>query len=272
VKLLNRFPVLKYRLILQGWKLDKIQRWFSCSPLTRGWINLDEKPENNEAVILPVQEAIQGAESVALPYQLLTPLVEQASGHLVLGKCPCRNAENCHTAPHDFGCLYLGEAVEKVSPKIGQHTDAQGALAHVRQGLELGLVPMIVHASFDAEMLSLPYNKMLAVCFCCDCCCTVRHHLRLGPSTFDETVHRLPGLTVMISEDCEGCGDCQGKCPVGAIAFQDGRSVIDQVRCKGCGVCAEVCPVGAVQLMMDESVDVMGRLVERIRQRTDIGV
>jgi hypothetical protein len=32
--------------------------------------------------------------------------------------------------------------------------------------------------------------------------------MRLGPSTFDDTVQRLPGLTVQIGETCKGCGLC----------------------------------------------------------------
>jgi len=33
-----------------------------------------------------------------------------------------------------------------------------------------------------------------------------------------------------------------------------------------------VCPEGAPQLQMDENIDVIGMLMNRIRSRTDIGV
>jgi UDP-glucose 4-epimerase len=273
-KILHRNPVLRYRTILELWKLAKVQRWASRQLILGRLVNmdLDQAPEDNDATIIPVQEVIRGGESRVLPYQLLGLIVHKADGHLILNRCPCRYGENCTTYPHDFGCLFLGEAVNQVSVKIGRQTDVGGAIEHVAQALEMGLVPMIVHDSFDAELLSVPYNKMLAVCFCCDCCCTVRHQLRLGPSTFDDTVQRLPGLKVTISENCTACGTCHAECPVGAIDYNGGISVIDQVRCKGCCLCAAICPEGAPQLQLDESVDVVSVLMDRIRSRTDIGV
>ncbi|MBN2500799.1 MAG: 4Fe-4S binding protein [Anaerolineales bacterium] len=79
-------------------------------------------------------------------------------------------------------------------------------------------------------------------------------------------------MTVTINESCTACGTCHVECPVHAIDFVDGVSMIDQERCKGCGVCAAVCPVGAPQLQLDESVDVIADLTARIRSRTEIGV
>ena len=273
-KYLEKFPVLKYRFILEAWKLEKVQRWFTGHPLFGRWYKsyLGETPENNEATILPLQEVIFEGENTVLPYPLLEALIQSAGGHFILGKCPCRNGEGRHSTLKDFGCLFLGEAVGGVSPKIGRHSDVQGALTHTKEGIEHGLVPMIVHARFDAEMLSLPYHKILVVCFCCDCCCTIRHHLRLGPSSFDDTVRRLPGLSVQITDACEGCGLCVEKCPVQAIEIYNNIAVLDQQRCKGCGVCASVCPNEAPQFKMDEDVDVIEALFARIRARTDIGV
>lgn len=274
-KWITNHPVWRYRYILEMWKLAKVQRWAAKNPFFSRWVQLelDETSENNEALIIPIQQTVSAGENTVLPYQMLQPIVEKADGHMLLSCCPCRNGEGCKTYPHDFGCLFLGESVKEVSPKIGTQTDAQGAMAHVSQALAMGLVPMIVHASFDATLIGVPFDRMLAICFCCDCCCTVRHHLRLGPSTFDQTMQRLPGLTVLIGETCTACSDCHAICPVHAIQFDaNGLSVIDQERCKGCGLCAAVCPVGAPQLYLDESVDIIGELEKRIRRRTEIGL
>ena len=147
---------------------------------------------------------------------------------------------------------------------------ASEAAAHLEQGIAMGLVPMIVHASFDAEMLSIDYAQMLAVCFCCDCCCTVRYHLRMGPSTFDKTIHRLPGLTVEVQEHCIACGTCADQCAVHAIKME-ATAVIDQDACIGCGLCQSVCPVDAIQLQIEDTDQAIETLFNRIRSRTTIG-
>jgi UDP-glucose 4-epimerase len=273
-KLIQNNPILRYRYILEMWKLAKVQRWAAGHPFFSRWakLDLDVSPEESDAVIIPIQETIHGTENTVLPYQILNPIIQKADGHMLLNRCPCRNGEGCSTYPHDFGCLFLGEAVRGVSNKIGTQTSRTGAMKHIEQALDLGLVPMIVHASFDAALISVPYHKMLAVCFCCDCCCTVRHHMRQGPSSFDDTIQRLPGLSVTINKNCTACGDCHDKCPVHAIDFVDHISVIDQDLCKGCGVCAAICPEGAAQLNIDDSEDTVEALLNRIRSRTNIGV
>jgi heterodisulfide reductase subunit A-like polyferredoxin len=96
--------------------------------------------------------------------------------------------------------------------------------------------------------------------------------MRLGPSSLDDTMQRLPGLTVTIGETCSGCGICHEKCPVGAIHFEAGISVIDQARCKGCGLWAAACPQEAPKLVMDERVDMVAQLTKRIRARTEVGI
>jgi NADH-quinone oxidoreductase subunit F len=49
------------------------------------------------------------------------------------------------------------------------------------------------------------------------------------------TFHILP-------EKCTGCGECLPKCPVGAIAGENGLiHVIDQDTCNYCGICETVC-------------------------------
>jgi UDP-glucose 4-epimerase len=273
-KLIENNPVLRYRYILEMWKLAKLERWAAQHPIFSRWVKmeLDVSHKDNDAIIIPIQEKIRGTENTALPYQILAPIIKKAGGYMKLNRGPCRNGEGCSSYPHDFGCLFLGEAVKDVSAEIGDQTDMDGAIQHMDQALDLGLVPMIVHASFDADLISVPYNKMLAICFCCDCCCTVRHHMRLGPSTFDKTMQRLPGLTVAIGETCTACSTCHSVCPVKAIEFVEGVSLIDQNRCKGCGLCAAICPEDVPHLHMDENTDTVKQLIERICSRTAIGL
>jgi len=259
-----------YDLVMRLWPLGRAVNRMGTLPLFGSLLRPWFSAESQEAVILPVQEAVRGTESVVLPFPLLSALVERAGARAVLNECLCRRGEGCQAYPRELGCLLLGDGAAAIDPGRGRPVDAAGALAHARRAMAEGLVPLIVHASFDAWVLNIPYRRMLAVCFCCDCCCTVRHGLRLGPPAFWDTVVRLPGLAVTVGLECTGCGLCLDVCHIGAVSLAGGLAQVGEA-CKGCGRCAAACPVGAIRLHVDEGVDVLARLLDRIEQRTDIG-
>ena len=45
---------------------------------------------------------------------------------------------------------------------------------------------------------------------------------------------------------CNGCGECVGVCPTGALVFQNNRAFIDQDICQRCEICLDACPQGAI--------------------------
>ncbi len=257
-------------LIVKIWPLgdwvNRMGRWPVVGPLLKPFF----RPEENETIVIPVREAVQVPESVVLPEIILRPLVERASARFILNECLCRRAANRPTCPQDIGCLFLGDGAAEIHPALGRLADGDEALAHVRRATEAGLLPQIVHAAFDAWMLGIRFRRMLAVCFCCDCCCAVRRTLRLGPPIFQETVLRLPGLLVTVGPECVGCGRCAKVCLVGAIRMENGRASISE-DCKGCGRCVAACPQGAIALHLDPEVDPAGQLIARIERRTEIG-
>ncbi|MFA5367584.1 MAG: 4Fe-4S binding protein, partial [Dehalococcoidia bacterium] len=94
-------------------------------------------------------------------------------------------------------------------------------------------------------------NKFFAICNCCDCCC-------LGIKMWNMLGGMVPiiapsGYIATVSDDCNGCGSCDGTCRFGAITLGDQVAEINVEKCMGCGVCEDVCPIGAIKLVRDPS-------------------
>jgi len=261
---------LVFDLFMKLWPLGKAINRLGSQPFFSSLLRPLFDAGDNEVIIIPVHEAVRAAESVVLPCSLLTPLIERASARFILHACICRQGENCQTYPQEIGCLFLGDAAAEINPTLGRSVDVDEALAHTRRAIELGLVPLIAHSSLDAYVLGISYRRVLAVCFCCDCCCTIRQGLRQGPAAFWNTVVRLPGLAVEVGHACTSCGACLPVCPVQAISLNNGRAKIGEL-CKGCGRCVTACPADAISLRLADSADTLDRLLARIEQRTDIG-
>jgi ferredoxin len=260
---------LTFQMVIRLWPLGKVLNRLSNQPLLGPLLQPCLAGDGDEAIIIPVQEAVHGTESAILPFVLLTPLIERASERVILNKCLCRRGENCRAYPHEIGCLFLGDGAAGIDPVQGRPAGVEAALAHAQQAMDLGLVPLVVHSAFDAWLLGIPYRHMLAICFCCDCCCSVRHGLRLGPPGFWDTVVRLPGLSLSVGAQCNGCGLCLEACHVGALSLNGGRARIGE-SCKGCGRCAALCPSEAITLHVGSKDRVLSQLLGRIEARTQI--
>jgi ferredoxin len=263
-------PKVVFDFLMNFWPLSKVANRLGNRPVIGYMVRPLFSSVENESIILPVQKIVREEESVVLPRMLLEPLITKADARVILHKCICRDAEDCQTFPQDTGCLFLGKGATKIHSSMGLPVSTEEALDHADRAIREGLVPMVVHASFDAFVLGIPYRQMLAVCFCCDCCCSIRHGLRLGPRAFWDTVVRLPGLIVDVNEDCSGCGLCAEGCPVGAIKVEYGSARIGE-NCKGCGRCAEACPNGAIHFRLQGRANILENFLHRIENRTDIG-
>jgi ferredoxin len=260
---------LSFDLLMKLWPLGKLQSWAAQQPLLRNFIHADVSTERNFHIIIPVDEVIDGKESVVLPSMVLEELIARASYHVVLNQCPCRRAEHCRIYPCEIGCLFLGEASRQINPALGQVLRPEEAKIYALQAVEMGLTPMIVHSAYDAELLDISFRRMLAICFCCDCCCTVRQNLRRGLPEYRDTVLRFPGLYVEVGAECSGCGLCLELCHVHALSLVDNQLFIGEA-CKGCGRCALACPKDAIHLKLNEGNQAMTRLISLVEERTII--
>jgi len=236
--LLTFWPVARLfnRMIRQPPFSRIFHRWFS--------------PENNQFISIPIHHTFEGTESIVLPYTLIPTILEKASTCFIIDQCMCRVAEHCQAYPVHIGCLFLGDGAQKIPTSIGRRVGQEEALDHVRRAVKAGLVPMIIHSLFDACMLGIPHHQTVGICFCCECCCTVRNGLKMGPPALQEGVKRLPGLTVRVGDSCTLCGICAPACSVGAI-HSNGLTMAIEDRCLGCGQCAAVCPTKSITIELE---------------------
>lgn len=258
-----------HELMIKLFPLTKVAFRMGKTPVVGPLLRPFFSKQAHEATIIPVQENIQAPGSMPLPAALLTPLVEQAASRFIMNECFCRASEGCSSYPYHVGCLYLGDSAAKINPALGHAATVEETIGHIQRAVSCSLSPLIAHTVFDAYLLGIPYRRMLTICFCCDCCCAIRHGLRMGPKSFWDVVVKLPGLNVVVGEDCIGCETCATVCPVGAIEIHDGQALINE-QCKGCGRCARDCPMGAIRMELASEVDVYDSLRRRIDSRTNI--
>lgn len=217
-----------------------------------------------------VQQSVEQSGSVLLPSALVDHFIEKASYRWIMDFCICRKAEGCQDYPQDLGCIFLGEAVLKISSKIGHLANKEEALAHVRRARELGLVHLIGRDRIDNLWSGAsPFGKLMTICQCCPCCCLFKVLPRLDPLNRRKVV-RMPGVKVWVDEQkCIACGACsQDVCFVGAIQMNRETAQISQ-ECRGCGRCVEVCPQGAIHLTIEDS-DYLQKQIARITRLVDV--
>jgi ferredoxin len=195
--------------------------------------------------------------------------IDHASHHWIMDFCLCREGNGCEQFPQGSGCLFMGEAVLKINPNMGRLVSREAAHQHVQRCREAGLVHMIGRNKLDMLWLGAgPGEKLLTVCNCCPCCCLWKVLPDITPQ-ISAKVQRMPGVRVVVSDKCLGCGDCtQGICFVDAIRLVNGQSVIG-AECRGCGQCVEICPNEAIELSIDQYAYV-DEVIERISQLVDV--
>ena len=92
------------------------------------------------------------------------------------------------------------------------------------------------------------------------------YYRHLPPDQLDTIFPRLEGLTIEVTDDCQGCGTCAQNCFVKAITVKNGKA-LHSAACRGCGRCARFCPNQAVRITLtklDYQEDVLRRINDRV--------
>jgi ferredoxin len=229
--------------------------------------------EGDDIIYLPTDHVIQinasvePSEGLVLPSQVVDYFIETANFHWIMNYCICRDSASCKDYPIELGCLFMGEAAMKINPQLGRKVTKEEALEHVKKCREAGLVHLIGRNKLDAVWLNVsPGNKLLTVCNCCPCCCLWRMLPDLAPG-ISAKIAKMPGVSIMVDDDCVGCGICTDVCFVNAITIVDGCAVISD-ECRGCGRCVTVCPQNAIEISIDENF--AEKSIDRISELVDV--
>lgn len=218
--------------------------------------------------IVTINKKIEPQGSVALPSQALEHFIRKSKYIWIMDRCICRDFSDCKDYPHDHGCIFLGEAVAKIDPKLGRMVTADDALEHARKCRDAGLIHLMGRDRIDSLWMGArPAGKLMTICHCCPCCCLWKMLPDLSPA-ISSGVTRMPGVMVEVTDACKGCGKCtQGVCFVNAISVKDGKALIDD-ECRGCGRCALACKSGAIRVTWES--DSIAKSIERIDAALDV--
>lgn len=229
--------------------------------------NLTVLPKDE--VVIQVNKSIKKEDDMILPSKIVEYFINKAKYHWVMNFCICRDSNKCENYPRDLGCLFLGEGVLDINPKIGRLVSKEEALEHLRKCREAGLVHVIGKNRLDSMWLGVKdEDKLLTICNCCECCC-LAGGIKYSSKKVANVYQKMPGVKVEVSDLCVGCGKCADICLVGAIQIIDKKARIDQNMCKGCTRCITVCPKNAIKLELKEE-NFMEKTIERVSACVDL--
>lgn len=193
--------------------------------------------------VVPVEEEVSSPSGI-LPYETVKDLVKKVDYHAV-AYCPCRQmkayvGEGCgHERENCFHFGSMGRYI--VEYGMGRELTLDETLKKLQEAHEEGLV-------FMADNYQ---GKISTLCCCCGCCCvflqsrkTLGYANAVAPSNYVASVEE---------DACTGCGNCEERCPVGAVSLDGGETAaVDAAACLGCGVCVPTCSGEALTLKRRE--------------------
>ena len=189
--------------------------------------------------VIPVGKSLT-VRSEVMPYEVAEELVRQGGGKASVSNCICRQERRLAGKGCDKPletCFGIGTAADALT-KSGR-----GRPITTRQALDL------LRVADEAGLVLQAANSRQAVflCTCCGCCCGVLRSLKRRPAPAEYV--STPFVAALATETCAGCGTCETRCQMDAIAVRDGRASLEAARCIGCGLCVHTCPSGSLGLV-----------------------
>ena len=259
------------------WQVSLIKKAFptpSTAKLTRlpliGKLAQKLLFDKDDIVYIPINQSVPGEDNIALPSDVVRHFVKTAKFRWVMNDCICRSASNCDDYPLDIGCLFLGEATQQINPALGRLVSVEEGLAHVDRCQEAGLVHLIGRNKLDSVWLNArPGEKLLTICNCCECCCLWKILIPNAFQPIGDSVQRLEGVQVTVTDDCQACETCVDHCFVKAISMNGEKAEISG-DCRGCGRCVTICPDEAIKMSIPDIGELNQKLIEKISKLVDV--
>ncbi|MHA1145860.1 MAG: DUF362 domain-containing protein [Candidatus Helarchaeota archaeon] len=220
--------------------------------------------------LIQINQSVEVDENTVLPSQVVEYFIKKAKYRWIMNFCICRESNKCKDYPRELGCLFLGEAVLGINPKLGRLVSREEAIEHVKKCREAGLVHFIGKNKLDSIWLGIgPEEKLLTICSCCPCCC-ISGGLKYMSSQIADMYSKLGGIEVKVTDLCVGCGTCtKNVCFMDAIQLIDNKAVINSKKCMGCGRCVDICPRKAIQLTMHDP-SIIQKTINNLSKRVSV--
>lgn len=187
--------------------------------------------------VVPVERSLRDSRQI-LPFDVLRPKIE-ATTFRAVAHCPCRQmkryvGEGCDHSTEN--CLHFGSMARyMVEQNMAREITVDETMAILKASREEGLVHTVDNVD----------GHMNTICNCCGCSCVfLDTQKKLGFHVMSASNY----VAVVDEETCVGCGTCEQRCPMDAIAVGDVAAVNAEL-CIGCGVCTPTCEVEAVRLV-----------------------
>ncbi len=189
--------------------------------------------------VIPVEESVQVGLEIR-PFESATEIIDRAQAWGVMD-CICRTQKALIGEPCEHPlevCMAFAPTPDAFNHSaVVRPLSREEAHAVLRRAASAGLV----HSVSNSQ------EGLWYLCNCCTCSCGILRGLSdLGLAN---VVASSPFINTLNDQLCIVCEACLPYCQFGALALQNGHTVVHALRCVGCGVCIPACPEGALVLV-----------------------